>query len=587
MIVKRGEIKRPMSNAPAPQNADQDTRLAAPDGTPLEFEFPDGTRKTVLAGSTVREALNGYPSPHPVVAAYLNYKITTLDRKLTYSGRVEPVHLATRDGALIYRRSISFLLIRAMEELYPEFRVIVNHSLSGGYYVEMHPNSFKTVETVVLTKTDLERIRTRMQQIIDADEPFVRNEMPVKDAIALFEKKSMHQKVQLLKDTGSDTVAVYSCGGAINHFYGLLVPSTGFLKQFDLHLESPGIVLMFPPVEKPEVLPPYVRQPKLFQVYQEYERSMSILGLDTVAELNALVRSGKIREYILIAEALHEKKLAQIADRIKESPTHPRVVTIAGPSASGKTTFVKRLSIQLRINGFRPLCISMDDFFVNREQTPRDETGDYNFEDFEAIDYRYFGEVVTGLLQGKEVMMPKFDFASGSRTKGHMLRIDPDQIILIEGIHGLNDRLLSSLPDGLKFRIYVSPLTHLNIDEHNRISSSDVRLLRRMVRDSKYRSYKGADTLKRWHSVRRGEEVNIFPYQERADMVFNSSLPHEINILAPFAMKVLNEVERKGQEFAEAARLLRFLSYFKEIPADEVPGHSLLREFIGGSRFKY
>jgi len=557
------------------------------DADTIPFTLPDGVTRHYPKGTSVAQVLRDCTAPYPVVAAFLDHKLASLERKLTYGGTVEPVHLGMRDGALIYRRSLSFLLIRAIQEIYPDLRVYVNHSLSRGYYVELQRGTLKNVKSIVLTQGDLDKIEKRMREIVERDEPFVRKDLTLDEAVEVFEKTGQLEKIQLLRCCDTEYVSVYTCGGATNHFYGYLVPSTGFLKVFSLILLPPGFVLLFPSISDPLTLPAYEPQPKLFAVYQEYERWMRILGLDTVAQLNELVTKNKIREYILIAEGLQEKKIAAIADKITDNAAHPRIVLISGPSAAGKTTFVKRLSIQLRVNGFRPVCISMDDFFVNREDTPKDEHGAFDFEAFEAIDYKLFDETILDLLRGATVTMPKFDFPQGRRVPNGQLTLQPDQIILIEGIHALNHRLLSPAPEGLKFRIYVSPLTHLNIDEHNRIPSSDSRVLRRLVRDSRYRGYSALETLARWPSVRRGEERNIFPYQENSDIIFNSSLPYEISVLAPFAMKGLSQVERKSVEFAEAARLMRFLSYFKEIPADEVPKHSILREFIGGSRFKY
>ena len=553
----------------------------------LTFTYPDGSTRDFPPGITIGEAILPFPVSYPVVAAYLNYKIYPLDREPKQGGLIEPVHLGHRDGALIYRRSLTFVLVRAAQEIYPDLRVYINHSLSGGHFVKLYSDKLQSTHPLIVQQEDLDKIKARMDEIIEADEPFVRTEVPLEESIQYFKKTGRSKKASALQWCRSARVALYTCGGATNHFYGYLAPSTGYLKVFGLRLKSPGFILCLPSVSNPLELPPYEPQEKLFRVYQEYDRWMRILGLDTIAQLNCLIASKQIREYILIAEGLQEKKIAQIADLITHNKNHPRVVLTAGPSASGKTTFGKRLSIQLRVNGYRPVLISMDHFFVNREKTPRDEFGEYDFEAFGAIDSKLFDKTVVRLLSGKKVAIPKFNFSKGRSEPGETLQITPDQILLIEGIHGLNDRLLSQLPEGWKFRIYVSPLTRLNIDEHNRIQSSDIRLLRRIVRDSRYRGYSAAETIARWPSVSRGEEVNIYPYQERADVIFNSALPYELGVLVSFAKKGLEAVKRESSEFAEAVRLLRFLSYILEIPADEVPGHSLLREFIGGSRFRY
>ncbi len=572
---------------PSSANGHGNNNKIVPLGSPIVLELPDGSRQTVPSGTTVGEILRDWPSPHPLVAAFHDYKIAPLEKKLMSSGRLEPLHLGMRDGALMYRRSLSFVLVRAVREIFSKVRVYISHSLSGGYYVELQPYGMRNVATMRPTARDLERIKERMRRIVEADEPFIRHSLPTAEAIQLFHNNGQEEKAGLLKWCGTDSVTVYTCGGHTNHFYGYLVPSTGYLKLFDLVQEGPGFVLMFPHTSDPTRLPPYEPQPKIFATLQEYDKWMRILGLDTVAQLNVLVAAGVIRDYVLIAEGLQEKKIARIADRITESPNKPKVVLMSGPSASGKTTSMKRLCIQLRVNGYRPIEISMDDFFVDRELTPRDASGDYDFESFDTIDHRKFNDTIFALLQGEEVTMPKYDFREGRSREGGKLRIDPDHILVVEGIHALNNNLLAQVLDGLKFRIYVSPLTHLNIDEHNRIPSSDARLLRRLVRDAQFRGYEAKDTLARWPSVRRGEEKNIFPYQEMADVVFNSSLPYEIGALAPMAVEALRKIDRTCPEFAEAARLLRFLSYFQGIPLEDVPRTSLLREFMGGSIFRY
>lgn len=543
------------------------------------------------AGITVSEAIEqaGIEYPYPVVGAFLDHKIVELNRIITYGGRLDAIHLGTIDGMRLYWRSLSFVLVRAIREVYPDLQVVINHSLSKGFYCELHADSYTRLKEFHITREDVKVIKKRMQKIIETDEPFIRKEVPLEKAVRLFKKMGQMDKVKLLQDcrAKSDSVSVYHCGPEKNHFYGYLVPSTGYLKVFDLMYYPPGFILRFPTVENPEELPEFVEQEKIFKVHREYAEWAKILGLETVALLNDLIVDGGIEEFIMVNEALQEKKIAYIADQIKNKKENPRVILIGGPSCSGKTTFSKRLSIQLRVNGFRPVVINMDDFFVNREQTPRDEYGEFDFESFEAIDYRLLGRIIRDLLKGKTVEIPKFDFPTGKRRKGYKLNLEDDQIIVLEGIHALNDQLLSVVPHGAKFKIYVSALTTLNIDNHNRIPTSDQRLLRRIVRDSQFRSYTTGATIARWPSVRRGEEKNIFPYQENADVMFNSALFYEFGMLKKYAVPGLKEVSKDNPAYAEACRLLKFLSYFLDVDDANVPGDSILREFIGESYFNY
>jgi uridine kinase len=556
----------------------------------IKVTLSDGTVRKVArntpVGVVLRE-LPASPSQGPVIAARFRNKITSLNRPIDTPGVLAPVHLGSRDGALVYRRTLTFILVRAVTELFTGLQVYINHSLDQGYYCEVYSNALQPNDRVRLAPSDLDRITARMREIIDADEPIVRREYPVEEAIEIFRSAGLHDKVSLLRYSPKGTVSIYRMGSYINHFYGQLAPSTGCVTMFELRATDPGFVIRFPGRSKPDVIPPYRHQEKIFSVLREYERWMRILEWRTVPQLNALIEADRVREYVLIAEALHEKKIAAIADAITNHPRKPRIVLLSGPSSSGKTTTVKRLAIQLRVNGYRPVIIGLDDFFVNREDTPRDEAGEYDFESFHAINVALLQECVRGLLRGEQVQLPKFDFQSGRAKPGHLVRLEPDQILIMEGIHALNDQLLPTIPDGQKFKIYASPLTHLNIDDHNRVPSSDARLLRRIVRDFNYRGYDAVDTLGRWPSVRRGEERNIFPYQENADVVFNSALPYELAALKQFAIPVLQRVKRSEPEFSEAARLLKFLSYFRDIPAEFVPRHSLLREFIGGSCFTY
>ncbi|MCB2153896.1 nucleoside kinase [bacterium] len=558
-------------------------------GPKVKITLPGGNSIRVPLNTPAGEAmkLGKVEAPYPIVAVRFRNKVYSMERPLDKAGLLEPVHLGSRDGMLIYRRSLSFVLIRAVTELFPDLRIYINHSLDQGYYCELYCEQYQKDGPVQVSEVDMRSIERRMQEIIDADEPIQRGEYPLEKAIKIFEEAELHDKVELLKYSASGPVSVYQLGSEINHFYGQLAPSTGYLKTFELQTVEPGFVLRFPTISKPLDTPPFVHQEKMFGVLSEYERWMRILEWRTVPNLNALIDAGRVREYILIAEALHEKRLAAIADRITTHERRPRIILLSGPSSSGKTTSMKRLAIQLRVNGKRPVVVNLDDFFVNREDTPRDEKGEYDFESFHAIDVARLQEAIRGLLRGERVQLPKFNFQKGRSGPGETMQIDEDQLILLEGIHGLNDNLLPTIPDGLKFKIYASPLTHLNIDDHNRIPSSDARLIRRLVRDFNYRGYDAVQTLKRWPSVRRGEEKNIFPYQENADVIFNSALPYEIAALKTFAQAVLKRVKRSDPEMSEAARLMKFLSYFREIDPDFVPRHSLLREFIGGSCFTY
>lgn len=554
----------------------------------FQVKLPDGTVREVMGGTPVRELLPAKsPNGLDIVAVKFNNKVASLDRPVDRDGELALIDLKSRDGGLIYRRSLTFLLIRAVSEIYEGLHVYINHSLNNGYYGEIYNESYGENTHQPLAQSDIDKILARMRAIVERNEPFTRREMPVPEAIDLFEKAGLHDKVKLLKYRLNETTSVYQCGAAINHFYGQLLPSTGLLTDFDLKLCGPGFVLVFPQHGKPGKMPDYHHAEKLFNVYQEYENWARILGIRTVADLNELVDTRQINEYVLIAEALMEKKISGIADRIMNNPRKPRIILLSGPSASGKTTTVKRLSIQLRVLGLRPVLIGLDDFFVERDRTPKDEAGDYDFEAFQAIDVELLQSCVRRLIKGEEVTIPKFDFIQGKPVPGKTLKLTNNQPLILEGIHGLNPDLLPGIPDGIKFKIYISPLSHLNIDDHNRIASSDARLIRRLVRDHRYRGYDGVATVGRWPSVRRGEEKNIFPYQEEADYVFNSALPYEVSVMKQFAVPVLQGIPRESPLFSEAARLIKFMSYYRDLKENIVPRHSLLREFIGGSSFKY
>ncbi len=517
---------------------------------------------------------------HQPIAARFNNKVRELKSPLECDGHLEFVTLDTPDGMSVYRRSLAFVMIRAAREVFGNPKVYVRHSLSKGYYCEIDLGR-------QLELDDLSKLDARMREIIDADEPFVRQEVTVDEALRLFEEDGQLDKVRVLKYRTEETVNIYRLGKFVDYFYGCLAPSTGYLKLFELRYYPPGFILRFPLHEDPTSIPEFEEQKKMAEVFREYVRWGQILGVGKVGDLNQLIESDEGENVIRVAEALHEKRLAQLADMIASKLTRPRLVLISGPSGSGKTTFSKRLAIQMRVNGLRNVTLSLDNYFLDREVTPRDETGEYDFEAPEAIDIDLLNRQLLDLFAGKEVEVPTFSFRVGKRTGFRKMKLHPDEILILEGIHALNPILTPSIPSIMKFKIYVSALSQLNIDDHNRVPTRDVRKLRRIVRDHLFRGYSALDTLSRWQSVSRGEDLYIFPHQEEADVMFNSSLVYELSVLKTYAEPLLKEITSAVPEYAEVRRLLRFLSYFLPMPADEIPPNSILREFIGGSIFKY
>lgn len=520
------------------------------------------------------------PERGPIVGAKIGNDLRDLWFVPTEDAEVAWIDLTHPDGTRIYARSLSFVLIRAVRELFPGARVTIEHSLCKGIFGEIHHGR-------ELTEEDVSAIAARMAEIIAGDEPFVKTELPLEEAIALFAKDGQEDKVRLLKYRQVPKVKVYWCGRFPDYFYGYTVPRTGYLKIFGLRPYKPGFLLQFPLPEDPTALPSFVDQPKLARIFYEFERWGQILEIDDVGALNDNIAGGNGPELIRISEALHEKKIAQIADMIYANRERARVVLIAGPSSSGKTTFIQRLAIQLRVLGLRPITISLDDYFVPREKTPRGEDGKPDFEALAAIDLDLFNRQLLMLLRGEEVVVPRYDFIQGRpAANGRRLRLaERDGIILVEGIHGLNESLTPAIPREEKFKIYVSALTQLNLDHHNRIPTTDTRIIRRIVRDHKFRGHSALQTIRLWPGVRRGEERNIFPFQEEADVMFNSALPYELAVLRPFAEPLLREIGPEVEEYSEAKRLLKFLSYFLPLDTAEVPANSILREFIGESCF--
>jgi uridine kinase len=538
----------------------------------------------VKKGITVKELVqNYYLGDEKVLAANVDNKLRTLDFELSKNCNVTFSTYSTSEGRSVYRRSLAFLLVMTVREMWRNGRLQVHHSLSNAFYYDLKID-------IPLNEQIVNQIKDRMKEYIKMDIPYNRQEMSKNEAVELFKGQGYPDKSTLLENTDVDKIALYSLKDYTDINYGPLVPSTGYLDTFDIQIYHQGFRLCFPDLYNSKKLTPMTYHTKLFQIHQESKHWSKILGITNVARLNEIINRGDIADYIKINEVFHEKKISHIADEITSRSKDVRIVLIAGPSSSGKTTFSKRLKIHLEVNGLSPVTISLDDYFVNREDNPKDDEGNYDFESIYSLDLDLLNKHMVSLLKGEEVMVPKFDFTHGRRkNEGEPLRISENQIIIIEGIHGLNDELTRSVESKNKFKIYISPLTQLCIDDYNRISTTDCRLLRRIVRDHQFRNYPAVETLNRWYSVRRGEERNIFPFQESGDVMFNSALFYEIPVLKKFAEPLLKAIPREEPMFTKADSLLKFLSLFKAIDGqiDEIPPTSILKEFIGGSSFKY
>jgi uridine kinase len=544
-------------------------QIYLPDGR--TYEGPVGTRleSFIKVACTQKEA--------PVVAALVNREIRDLCAPILHDSEVIPLTTATSDGLRILQRSLSFLLIVAAKELFPDTQVLVDHSLTlSGLYC-------RVIGRDPLTPDEIGALESRMREIAEADERIEKERLPLDQAKAVFAAQGYADKVRLLDYRSKDHLSVYRLRGITDYFYGYLVPATGYLRTFALQSYPPGFILRFPRRENPLALPSFHDSPKLAAVFSEHVTWMDLLGIGSVAALNEAVESQKIREAILVSEALHEDRIAGIAHNIADLRPNVRLVLIAGPTSSGKTTFSKRLAVQLLAHGVHPFTLAMDDYFVDRHETPVDSSGAYDFESLDALDRGLLNRQLLQLFRGAEVVLPHYDFRLGRREDGPKVRLKDDQIIIAEGIHGLNPELLPDLPAGSVYRVYASALTQLNLDRHNRIPTTDTRLLRRLVRDARTRGYDAANTISRWNSVTRSEAMRIFPFQENADAMFNSSLVYELAVLKPYAEPLLRQVEPGTLEYVEAKRLLAFLQWFLPCKPDLVPDNSILREFIGDS----
>ena len=541
-------------------------------------EFPEG--------SSLLDIYNGFnlTMPYGPVSAKVNNKVESLDFRVYYNKDIEFLDIANSSGMRTYVRSLFFILVKAVEELYPQGSISLEHPISKGYFCKLHID-----RTIGLD--DVQRIKQKMQEIIAADIPYTRTESHTEEVVRLFEKRGMMDKARLLDTYGQLYSYYYQLGDTVDCYYSSLVPSTGYIRLFDIVKYYDGLLLRIPNRENPTKLEEVVKQEKMLEVFQEYHRWNQILGISTVGDLNVACNHGHATDLINVSEALQEKKIAQIADEIthrNQDGKRVKLVLISGPSSSGKTTFSKRLSIQLMTNGLKPYPISLDDYFVNRNDTPLDKNGKHDFESLYAVDLPFFEEQLTTLLNGGEVELPRYNFTTGKREmSGKKLRIDEHMILIIEGIHALNPALTPHIPNENKYKVYVSALTTILLDNHNYIPTTDNRLLRRIIRDYKYRNYSAEETIARWPSVRAGEEKWIFPYQENADAMFNSALLFELAVLKDYVEPVLRKVPNRCPEYSEAHRLLRFLNYFVSVQDKELPPTSLLREFLGGSSFQY
>lgn len=522
--------------------------------------------------------------PFGPVNAKVNNKVEGLNYRFYNNKDVEFQNICTSSGMRTYVRSLCFVLCKAVEELYPQGSIMLEHPVSKGYYCRMNLDR-------PIGLDDVQRIKQRMKEIIAEDIPFKRFECHTEEVVELFRQKGMTDKVKLLETSGNLYSYYYTLGDTVDYYYGSLLPSTGYIHLFGLEKYYDGLLLQVPNRQQPNELEEMIKQEKMLDVFKEHRRWNQILGVGNVGDFNEACNQGHATQLINVSEALQEKRISQIADEIfhrKEQGQPLKLILISGPSSSGKTTFSKRLSVQLMANGIRPYPVSLDDYFVNREQTPRDANGDYDYESLYALDLDYFNQQLQSLLNGEEVELPRFNFTTGKREmSGTRLKIDENMILILEGIHALNPELTAHLPAESKFKIYVSALTTILLDNHNYIPTTDNRLLRRIIRDFKYRGYSAEETISRWPSVRAGEDKWIFPYQENADVMFNSALLFELAVIKDYAEPILRKVPNNRPEYSEAYRLRKFLEYFVPLQDKELPPTSLLREFLGGSSFRY
>lgn len=554
----------------------------------VEIHLPDGRVICGPRGAALGKFLILLETPDsaPVVGAIVNGELRELTFPVHIDAKVTPISMEDADGMLIYRRSLTFLLEAAFEELYPDATLTIDHSVSaGGYYCEVSDHE-------PLADEDLVKLAAHMRSIAEQDLPFIKREVPLAEAVAYFEAKGYTDKVRLLAHRQKDYLTLYRLGDHQDYHHGYMLPSTGYIRWFNLIPTNGGFTINFPRRNSPTQLQPMPSYPKLLATFRRYGQWLDRLGIASVGALNDSILAGRIHEIILVSEALHEEHVADIAEQFtarydQADPAKTvRIILIAGPSSSGKTTLSKRLTIQLLSQGISPFPLEMDNYFVNRADTPKDEAGQPDFESLGAVDTHYLAQDLRRLVAGEPVRLPRYDFKLGQRESGDVVQLQPGQVIILEGIHGLNPELLPDFPVEQTFRIYASALTQLNLDRHNRISTTDTRLVRRIVRDARERGYTARETIQRWDSVQRGEKRYIFPYQENADIMFNSALAYELSALKTYAEPLLRQVPFGTREYIEAKRMLALLEWFQPVSSDLIPDNSILREFLGGSILK-
>lgn len=537
------------------------------------FEADKGKRISELFEEEIKN------SEHAVISAVFNNEYVNLDYKINEDGVVKLVDISTKEGMRIYRRTLIYILSKALKNMNLEYRITVNHQLYNATFCE--------VDNVAITEKFVRDVSEEMRRIIKKNLPIEKVVMTREEASNFYKRNKTSRGLLQYDLEENKEIKMYFCEDYFNYCYGELANRTGITKIFEIMKYKDGILMRYPDTNKPEQMAKLIQYRKIEWALDEYDDIHKILNVNTVYKLNTAIEQDRIKDVIMLDEALHEKKIAKIADKIAKN-RKIKMILIAGPSSSGKTTFAQRLGIQLRLNRIKPVTISVDNYFVERKDTPRDENGNYDFECIEAIDLELFNEHLNKLLHGKEIDMPEFDFYEGKKKyKGKKLRLHKDEVLVIEGIHCLNDKLTSRIPKSQKYKIYISALTVLNMDRYTRISSGDTRLIRRIVRDHQFRGYSAKHTLKNWKMVTRGETKNIFPFQEDANTIFNTSLIYELGVLKGLAIPMLKEVKKEDEEYAEAERLINVLKYIKTIPTEDVPSNSLLKEFVGGGNFKY